>query len=103
MSDELKACPFCGSAAMLYRGTINCTDEECAVAYSDDTDELITDLWNTRPIEDALRRERDDARAHAEKLTAAFKHAEKVAAEARAEVARLTRELSEVRNARPSD
>ncbi|MEN6425981.1 MAG: hypothetical protein ABFE13_11495 [Phycisphaerales bacterium] len=63
--DELKPCPFCGSAARLV-GTdaIQCTDEECAVCWNsvDGTTEEIVRLWNTRPRESALIEELETER-----------------------------------------
>lgn len=52
MSEELKACPFCGSVASdpreseVYQDCVKCDD--CGY-------HLETDIYNTRPIEDGLR------------------------------------------------
>jgi hypothetical protein len=71
MSSELKACPFCGSAAKQQgKTTVFCLTHLgggqgtcCAVAPS-------ADEWNTRPIESALR---TTLSAHETKLSEAEK------------------------------
>ena len=51
MSEELKACPFCGGNDIVY-------EEALSVTYCNDCggelDEGFGSDWNTRPIEDAL-------------------------------------------------
>ena len=62
MSEELKACPFCGSEDITIesfgeqRITACCSTCECNTGYMRDNLEAI-ESWNTRPIEDALRAE----------------------------------------------
>lgn len=56
MSDELKACPFCGKEATTLEDDgitfVQCGYDECpSLAW------LTVEEWNTRPIEDALRAE----------------------------------------------
>lgn len=71
---ELKPCPFCGSAHIvnddaagafgetLVRYASKC--KECGVSFwHPECDEHLN--WNTRPVEDQLRRERDEARQQA--------------------------------------
>ena len=55
---ELKPCPFCGSEAI--DASYNedgymavCSNRDCEM----DGDPLLTNTWNTRPIEDALRKQ----------------------------------------------
>ena len=57
MSDELKACPFCGEPADdRYNRLAKCSNKSCLMNHwVDDEDFFIDDDWNTRPIEDALR------------------------------------------------
>lgn len=51
MSDELKACPFCGGAATnAHWGLIHCSNEDCASGAV-----VSASSWNHRPIEDDLR------------------------------------------------
>jgi hypothetical protein len=54
MSDELKACPFCGKKPnpnWTDESYIECTNRKCSVyGYG-----MSTGGWNTRPIEDALQ------------------------------------------------
>jgi hypothetical protein len=62
MDDELKRCPFCGaSAAWLTESGFM----ECGVCTATGTADG-AEGWNRRPIEDALRAERDAAVARAE-------------------------------------
>lgn len=55
---ELKPCPFCGSNSTMedteYEGQVYCRTCDAAV---------VAGNWNTRPIEDELEAERDEARA----------------------------------------
>ena len=61
MSEELKACPYCDSAAEVDRITLGvnvyCPNEECSVipetGYCDSREEAV-ELWNKRPGEEAL-------------------------------------------------
>jgi len=54
MSEELKACPFCGSKADIYHDR-----QDVAVCSNGDCNNcgIPVDEWNTRPIEDALRKQ----------------------------------------------
>jgi len=56
MSEELKACPFCGGNDIVY-------EEALSVTYCNDCggelDEGFGSDWNTRPIEDALQAENE--------------------------------------------
>lgn len=59
MSDEIKPCPFCGKSD--FEATLDglyCT--HCEADVGDD--------WNTRPIEDALRKELDNFKAQNSRL-----------------------------------
>ena len=64
---EIKPCPFCGEKPMPTYANKNrfcCPTNHCPNAYYSFTKEQ----WNTRPVEDALRSERDEWRKDAEKL-----------------------------------
>lgn len=71
---ELKPCPWCGQIPKLteYEGAQMpfCANDHCPMV-GDDTDpstnEEAAAIWNTRPIEDALRAELEAARAEDEK------------------------------------
>jgi len=64
MSEKLKACPFCGEAVRLITEPwqyIHCMN--CHMEFGiHKVDHGISDRWNTRPIEDALRAELEQAR-----------------------------------------
>lgn len=66
MSDELKACPFCGGVAQVNTWTMHgITESRCFCSNSDCPNSVRTvafEQWNTRPIEDVLIAERDQAR-----------------------------------------
>jgi hypothetical protein len=82
MSEKLKPCPFCGHDPKVEYGCdeehewwwVTCVgseDEEgCSMVSSDEHDEYDAAIqdWNHRPIEDALRTERDEWRRDAERL-----------------------------------
>ncbi len=56
MSEELKACPFCGSKPKEFEvealeNHAGCTNEKCIANVA-----MPVSLWQTRPIEDALRK-----------------------------------------------
>ena len=56
---ELKPCPFCGKPADdRYNRLAKCSNEQCLMNYwiGDDGDFYIREDWNTRPIEDDLRK-----------------------------------------------
>jgi hypothetical protein len=57
MSEELKACPFCGKDAM--HGNDDCYDpfDTACFLYTPGTKSI--ELWNTRPLEDALQAKLD--------------------------------------------
>jgi hypothetical protein len=66
MSDELKACPFCGGAHELEKirdmhfgicEEISCSGRVLMTAYNAEQAERMMELWESRPIEDALRAE----------------------------------------------
>lgn len=79
MSDELKPCPFCGSTEVMAIWDGNAASITCACsgtgpyAWMDDRDrtkgrdaEVVEDairMWNTHPVEDALRAELEALRA----------------------------------------
>lgn len=85
MSEELKACPFCGSVPDIEPiedcEYINCSNLDCI----DGVYCLTTKQWNTRPIEDALR-------AELEKRTAGMHDANAVCMEMKHELDRLKEE-----------
>lgn len=64
MSDELKPCPFCGKSPHInFANNVWCVNPLCFMGDGDDDGTFAPrDLWNTRPVEDALRRELAAAR-----------------------------------------
>jgi hypothetical protein len=62
MSEELKPCPFCRSEAHRYYPIMQHDDTEFYCCSNDDCIEpvLIKELWNTRPLEDALRKQLEE-------------------------------------------
>ena len=63
MSYELKPCPFCGSeATYMYMEDgikyVQCNNREC-----DSMEWLRDEVWNTRPLEDELRKKIADLRS----------------------------------------
>ena len=62
MSD-LKPCPFCGGEAELCYSEVDTFCRKCNVMQE-------TELWNTRPIEDALRLRIAELEAEIDQLTA---------------------------------
>ena len=66
MSEELKACPFCGQTAHVSDSFIDAEQVGCfyCVAFVD------TDIWNHRPIEDALQSEIERLTERVKKLEA---------------------------------
>ena len=63
MSEKLKQCPFCGGEAELCYSEVDTFCRKCNVMQE-------TELWNTRPIEDALRLRIARLEAEIERLTA---------------------------------
>jgi hypothetical protein len=59
MIKELKACPFCGSAARRYYPIVQHDDTEFYCCDNNDCIEtvLTKELWNNRPLEDKLQAE----------------------------------------------
>ena len=60
---ELKPCPFCGGEAELCYSEVDTFCRKCNVMQE-------TELWNTRPIEDALRLRIAELEAESERFTA---------------------------------
>ena len=59
MSEKLKPCPFCGGAPKIYgyTGYAYCPNDDCMVADVDWEEAILpVKKWNTRPIEDDLRK-----------------------------------------------
>lgn len=80
---ELKECPFCGQQPKetKYRefgknpreySLYHCLNEGCP-SYFTKPGSMTAEDWNTRPIEDALRADRDEAREMVERLIEAGK------------------------------
>lgn len=66
--DELKKCPFCGNdAVLLANGETRCTKTGCPVASWGRS--IPVEIWNIRPLEDALQDKIDDMKQKIEKLT----------------------------------
>lgn len=76
---DLKPCPFCGASGLgddglyvtsdLYAPIVACANGSCgAAATQGDTQQEAVEKWNTRPIEDRLIRERDEALAEVARL-----------------------------------
>ena len=63
MSEELRPCPFCGGEAELCYSEVDTFCRKCNVMQE-------TELWNTRPIEDALRLRIAELEAESERFTA---------------------------------
>lgn len=82
MDKHLKACPFCGAPGHEYVDAAGYWLAECSKCDTAGPDGA--EAWNRRPIEDALRAERDAAVARAEAAEAAL-----VSAEQRADVAEV--------------
>ena len=61
MSEELKPCPFCGGEAELCYSEVDTFCRKCNVMQE-------TELWNTRPIEDALNKRIAELEALVERL-----------------------------------
>lgn len=75
MSEELRPCPFCGGPAYSYHD--NCIDfagVKCNLGGCVCADILITENnWNTRPIEDDLRKRIAELEAENEKINYFFR------------------------------
>jgi len=64
MSEELRPCPFCGGEAELCYSEVDTFCRKCNVMQE-------TELWNTRPIEDALNARIAELEALIDQLIAA--------------------------------
>jgi len=64
MNEKLKQCPFCGGEAELCYSEVDTFCRKCNVMQE-------TELWNRRPIEDALRARAERAEAMVERLLVA--------------------------------
>ena len=62
MNEKLKQCPFCGGEAELCYSEVDTFCRKCNVMQE-------TELWNTRPIEDALRLRIAELEAEIDRLT----------------------------------
>jgi hypothetical protein len=82
MSDELRECPFCGFNGVEVKGNdLRGWFCECPQCWGGIKDHCASEAeaaedWNTRPVEDALRAERDAALAEAARLREAIPWAE---------------------------
>ena len=94
--DELKPCPFCGGEAEYWGddGKAGCASDMGSGCPFDEV--MYAHEWNTRPIEDALRAERDELRRM---LDAVLALEEPVETALRAEVERLKAELDKTHEA----
>jgi hypothetical protein len=66
---KIKPCPFCGKEQS-ENNFFSCDGypEACGCWEKTHTGQEAIDVWNTRPIEDTLRTERDEWKADAERL-----------------------------------
>ena len=70
--NELRPCPFCGEPADdRYNRLAKCSNKQCLMNYwiEDDADFYIRDDWNTRPIEDDLRKRIAELEEESERFT----------------------------------
>jgi len=72
MSEELRPCPFCGGEAELCYSEVDTFCRKCNVMQE-------TELWNTRPIEDALNARIAELEALIDQLIAAGESLTRVA------------------------
>lgn len=74
MSDELKPCPFCGSSHIrniengMGQNLTGCNSCGSRITYQIEDLELAAKVWNTRPVEDALRAENERLREALERF-----------------------------------
>ncbi len=62
MSEKLKPCPFCGQPGRkMYTDQVGCLSF-CINGDPSDNDLPCVEVWNTRPVEDALKAENDRLR-----------------------------------------
>lgn len=93
MSDEIKACPFCGKQAVIwFKNTpsgdmVACNNSGCAFCQ----EPIRIDRWNTRPIEDELR----EQLAKYETGETFSKHAAQVFEQQRQRIEQLESDLSQ--------
>ena len=84
---ELKPCPFCGLEAQTYSdGNYTVVYCNCINCDPIDWDGVNPEIWNTRPIEDALR-------AELERRTAELHYANTACMEMKRELDRLNAEI----------
>jgi hypothetical protein len=79
MTDNLKPCPFCNSDPKL-EGDDHWWYAVCrcgADGGADQTAKKAIEIWNTRPIEDALRAQLAEAQAEVDRLTVQLEEAGK--------------------------
>lgn len=102
----IEPCPFCGTSVVSCEydghyiwvecGNSNCKASMMAVRMDNGDADEAKKMWNTRPIEDALRAELAKARAEIAELTATCTECkEPVWCTTKAEVARLKEQLAE--------
>lgn len=62
----IKACPFCGESPHIYaeKDQVICSDEKCLMSLT----WIDVEIWNTRPIEDALQARAEKAEAMVERM-----------------------------------
>lgn len=90
MSDELKACPFCGVESKLVVGRIYSNHSSLCILNANLVYDFQKPSWNSRPIESALEAKLAIAVEALEKLQLGFEDDDGIAIKALAEIRNYT-------------